>query len=140
MSLISQSLHRGALFLALIFIVTIGSASLNAQESVLKLTQIDENSIDFTLDGRLDEAVWEQVPYFDGMRVITPDTLVPASYETHTRIFYTERGICGCDELSTRRDDSGAHDFSRSPDCARWFCTDDRPYRRGPVRVRHEGQ
>ena len=93
MSRISQSLHRGVFFLALVFAVTMAGTSLNAQEPVLTLTQIDESSIDFTLDGRLDEAVWEQVPYFDGMRVITPDTLVPASYETHTRIFYTERGI-----------------------------------------------
>ena len=71
----------------------LSSSTLWAQDTAPQMTQADESSIDFVLDGKLDEAIWQQVPYFDGMRVITPDTLAEASYETHTRIFYTERGI-----------------------------------------------
>lgn len=45
------------------------------------------------LDGRLDEAVWQQVPDYDGMRVISPDNLAPGRYRTATRYFRTERGL-----------------------------------------------
>lgn len=79
---------------ALIISVFISSSPLLwAQDGVTQLSKADADTIDFVLDGKLDEAIWDQIPYFDGMRVITPDTLAPASYETHTRIFYTERGI-----------------------------------------------
>jgi len=64
-----------------------------SQEVVPQLTRMDESEVRITLDGRLDEAVWQQVAPIDGMRVITPDTLTEASLRTETRIFYTERGI-----------------------------------------------
>lgn len=64
-----------------------------AQEPVPQLTRVDESLVDIELDGRLDEAVWQQVPVIDGMRVVTPDTLADSSLRTETRIFYTERGI-----------------------------------------------
>ncbi|HLT62922.1 MAG TPA: DUF5916 domain-containing protein [Pseudohongiella sp.] len=69
--------------------------SLNAvaQETVPRLTRVDESRANIELDGRLDEAIWQQIPAMDGMRVITPDTLAEASLRTETRIFYTERGI-----------------------------------------------
>ncbi|MDO8273015.1 MAG: DUF5916 domain-containing protein [Gammaproteobacteria bacterium] len=46
-----------------------------------------------TLDGELNESVWQQVPPFDGMRVTKPDTLAEASLDTRTYIFYNERGL-----------------------------------------------
>ena len=92
MSILSQSLQNRLYSLTLLFAFNIGGTAW-AQEHLLTLTQANEDDIDFVLDGRLDEAIWKEVPYFDGMRVITPDTLAPAAYETHTRIFYTERGI-----------------------------------------------
>jgi len=69
--------------------------SLNAvaQETVPRLTRVEESRANIELDGRLDEAIWQQIPAMDGMRVITPDTLAEASLRTETRIFYTERGI-----------------------------------------------
>lgn len=45
------------------------------------------------LDGRLDEAVWQQVPGYDGMQVIDPDNLDPGRYRTTTRYLRTERGL-----------------------------------------------
>ena len=71
----------------------INSPSLFAQPSavdVIPLTRMD-NAI--ALDGFLEEAVWQNLPAYDGMRVINPDTLAPASMQTETRIFYNERGI-----------------------------------------------
>lgn len=66
----------------------------SAQDAVPQLTRVEEDRVAIELDGRLDEAIWQQVPVMDGgMRVITPDTLVDASLRTETRVFYTERGI-----------------------------------------------
>ena len=64
-----------------------------AQEIVPQLTKIDESEANIRLDGRLDEGIWQRIPIVDDMKVVIPDTLADASLETHTRIFYTERGI-----------------------------------------------
>lgn len=64
-----------------------------AQQLLPKVTQISEADNDFVLDGDLDEEVWKGLPVIDGMKVIDPDTLEDAPYETHFRMFYTERGI-----------------------------------------------
>lgn len=69
------------------------SASIHAQPSVPHLPRLDEEQIDIDVDGFLDEAVWNDLPYVDGMRVINPDTLAEVPYETHIRAFYTEQGI-----------------------------------------------
>lgn len=58
-----------------------------------QLTRIPQSEAQITLDGVLDEAVWQRVPIIDNMRVIQPDTLEAASLETHTRIFYNSRGM-----------------------------------------------
>jgi hypothetical protein len=65
----------------------------DAQELVPRMLKLEEDEANIRLDGRLDEAVWQRIPVIDGMRVISPDTLAPASLRTETRIFYTERGI-----------------------------------------------
>ena len=78
---------------AVLLLISGLSSSLQAQESFPSLTQLDEDFANISLDGRLDEAVWQNVPYIDGMRVVIPDTLAETAYETHTKIFYTERGI-----------------------------------------------
>jgi hypothetical protein len=62
------------------------------RELVLKLTEMpDDVAID--IDGRLDDAVWSQIPTFSGMGVVEPETLGPAPYDTRLRVFYTARGI-----------------------------------------------
>ncbi len=58
-----------------------------------QLTRVEEDEANIRLDGRVDEPVWERIPVVDGMRVINPDTLAEAPYETHVRMFHTERGI-----------------------------------------------
>jgi len=64
-----------------------------AASGVISLTYMQEEGLDIQLDGFLNEAVWQQVPAFDDMRIINPDTLAPAPLRTETRIFYTKRGI-----------------------------------------------
>lgn len=64
-----------------------------AQEAIPPLTRVEESAANIVLDGNLDEAVWQTLPVINDMRVTDPDTLAQPPYETHTRIFYTERGI-----------------------------------------------
>ena len=64
-----------------------------AQAQLPQLTRIDEAQANIQLDGFVDEAVWEDLPIIDNMRVISPDTLAETPYETHVRMFYTEQGI-----------------------------------------------
>ena len=79
--------------ICLSFFLAVFSASLMAQQPTPQLTRVDESAANITLDGFVDEAVWENLPVVDGMRVIDPDTLAETPYETHIRMFYTERGI-----------------------------------------------
>lgn len=73
------------------------SASSHAQSDmtipVTQMAKIEEANLQFQLDGELSESVWSQISPYDGMRVITPDTLADSSYRTETRIFYTEQGV-----------------------------------------------
>ena len=69
------------------------SLPLIAQQSLPQLTRIEEGEANIRLDGFIDEAVWDRIPVFDRMKVIEPDTLADAPYETHIRVFYTEDGI-----------------------------------------------
>ncbi len=64
-----------------------------SQERLPQLSRIDEGAANIQLDGFLDEPVWDQIPAFDGMRVINPDTLAETPYDTDIKLFYTEQGI-----------------------------------------------
>ncbi len=48
---------------------------------------------DIKIDGHVDEAVWATLPVHDNMRVIDPDSLAKPDFETHTRLFFTNRGL-----------------------------------------------
>ena len=69
------------------------AASGTAAAQMPQLIRVEEGDANIQLDGFVDEPVWERLPVVDGMRVIDPDTLAEAPYETHVRMFYTERGI-----------------------------------------------
>ena len=51
------------------------------------------DNVDIRIDGRVDEAVWAQVPAYDNMLVIDPDTMLEPTYETISRFIYTEKGL-----------------------------------------------
>ena len=52
-----------------------------------------ESSVDMRIDGRLDEAAWQDLQAHDDFRVIDPDTLEPASLPTEVVLFYTDKGL-----------------------------------------------
>tara|TARA_R110001592_G_scaffold281984_2_gene549614 strand:+ start:3922 stop:6309 length:2388 start_codon:yes stop_codon:yes gene_type:complete len=85
-------LLKGSVFLSLSLSLAHGLVA-QENDSVQTLTRIPQNEAQITLDGVLDEPAWQRVPIIDDMRVIQPDTLVPASLETHTKIFYNSRGL-----------------------------------------------
>ncbi len=60
---------------------------------VQQLSRFTEDEANIVLDGFVDEAVWQQVPVVDNMRVVDPDTMAEAPYETRVRVFHSERGI-----------------------------------------------
>ena len=71
----------------------LGFSSVVRADSTIDLPFFPHKDIAIKVDGHLHEAVWETIPAQDDMRVINPDTLVPASKPTRLRIFNTERGL-----------------------------------------------
>lgn len=71
----------------------LSTAQESSIQTVTQMARFEESNLQFELDGNLSEPVWQQVTPYDGMRVITPDTLAESAYRTETRIFYTEQGI-----------------------------------------------
>ena len=57
-----------SLFVATFWVLTL-SADTHAQPSVPQLPRLDEEQVDIDLDGFLDEAVWNDLPYVDGTRI-----------------------------------------------------------------------
>ena len=78
---------------ALALLLALGSSTSLSQSTISQLTRAEEGQAAIELDGFLDEPIWDSIAAVDGMRVINPDTLAPATYETHVKVFYTERGI-----------------------------------------------
>ena len=72
--------------------------------SAIRLQRVDDTEIGISVDGRLDEPIWEALPVLGDYRVIEPDTLAEPSYSTRLRIFYTARGIYAAFELEQPRD------------------------------------
>ena len=63
------------------------------QDVSILLPRKSSADIDITIDGRIDEAVWSQVPGYDNMLVMEPDTLEQPRYKTDVRFFYTDQGL-----------------------------------------------
>lgn len=49
--------------------------------------------VEISIDGRVDEAIWQQVPGYDSMLVIDPDTLEKPTYSTISRFISTPKGL-----------------------------------------------
>ena len=59
----------------------------------IPLTTRPHGETNITVDGVVDEAIWNQIPYYDNMRVMRPGTGEPASYPTEIRMLGTDRGL-----------------------------------------------
>ena len=59
----------------------------------LTIQTLAEADVDVVIDGKVDEALWQQFPYYDNMLVSIPALLTPAEYGTQMRLFATEKGL-----------------------------------------------
>ena len=59
----------------------------------IQIPEFAKDAVSISLDGRLDEGVWDQVPGYDNMLVMDPDTLADTRFKTDARFFYTEEGL-----------------------------------------------
>ena len=59
----------------------------------IRLLRVAHDAADITIDGRIDEPAWQDVPALNNMKVVEPDTLGDPTYRTDVRMFYTERGF-----------------------------------------------
>ncbi len=67
-----------------------------ARETVhepLTIPRYEHTEVDIRIDGRLDEAIWADIPVLDRMTVTSPDIDAPARFGTETQFVYTERGL-----------------------------------------------
>ena len=81
----------------------------------LRIQTLDHEEAGITIDGRIEEAVWRGIPYYDNMLVSIPDLGEPAKYATKLRFFATEKGLYVSSDMEqpadsiveriTRRDD-----------------------------------
>ena len=49
--------------------------------------------LEIKIDGRLDEAVWADLPAYDEFVVVEPDTLASVPHATRVKFFYTQDGL-----------------------------------------------
>ena len=63
----------------------------SSNSTVMRIARVED--ADIKIDGRVDEAIWDEIPAFDRMRVMNPDTLVKTKYPTKTRIFSDSKGL-----------------------------------------------
>ena len=51
------------------------------------------DTVDIAIDGKVDESIWQEVPGYDNMVVVEPETLDPTRFRTVARFIYTDRGL-----------------------------------------------
>ena len=59
---------------------------------VIELNRVDDKPA-ITIDGKLDEPIWSDLPAHSQTVTLQPETLAEPAYPTHTKFFYTERGL-----------------------------------------------
>ena len=64
-----------------------------ANIGIIHVPEFTEGDFEFTLDGHIDEQIWQQVPGYDEMRVLEPDTLEVPRHTTIVRYFYTDKAL-----------------------------------------------
>lgn len=62
-------------------------------DAALTIPRFTESELTFRLDGKLEDAIWSQVPAYDRMTLIKPDLGSRGRYSTQTFIFHTDRGL-----------------------------------------------
>ncbi len=70
----------------------VNAASLSSgQSGTMRIDRVED--ADIRIDGRVDEPIWSEIPAFDRMKIINPDTLEKSRYSTKIRIFSDNKGL-----------------------------------------------
>ena len=64
---------------------------LTGQSGTMRIARVE--GVNIKIDGLVDEAIWSEIPVFDRMKVINPDTLEKSRYSTKIRIFSDHKGL-----------------------------------------------
>jgi hypothetical protein len=67
-------------------------ADLRASTQAVRLARFDSNP-GISVDGRLDEPVWQALDPIGEFHVVEPDLLIPPHYATEVRLLYTPNGL-----------------------------------------------
>ena len=68
-----------------------GELRLASDGEVILVPRYD--AVDIAIDGKLDEAIWQEVASYDNMVVVEPETLGPTRFRTMAQFLYTDRGL-----------------------------------------------
>ena len=71
-------------------VVNVASLS-SGQSGTMRIARVED--ADIRIDGRVDEPIWSEIPAFDRMKIINPDTLEKSRYSTKIRIFSDNKGL-----------------------------------------------
>ncbi|SVB90573.1 uncharacterized protein METZ01_LOCUS243427, partial [marine metagenome] len=103
--IIRRMIVRQFLPASLVIAVTAVSAEISYEEVIVKdvfdgvevhninVRTIAHRDVDITIDGLVDEPVWQEIPAFDRMIVTTPDLRRPSDFPTSNRFIATEQGL-----------------------------------------------
>ena len=70
----------------------VNAASLSSgQSGTMRIARVED--ADIRIDGRVDEPIWSEIPAFDRMKIINPDTFEKSRYSTKIRIFSDNKGL-----------------------------------------------
>ena len=78
--------------LIVLFAFLTASVSL-AEPAPLTFPRLNESDVQINIDGRLDETTWQEIPFYDGMRVTSPASGDDPRFETRVYYFYTDKGL-----------------------------------------------
>jgi len=67
------------------------SSLAKSDSTAIHIARVENANI--KVDGRVDEAIWDEIPAFDRMIVSDPDTLETPTHRTKSRILYTNKGL-----------------------------------------------
>jgi len=70
----------------------------------LAMATFVDAEVGVVIDGQIDESVWQDIAYFDNMRVSIPDIGTPGKYATKMRMFATEKGMYVSADMEQPRD------------------------------------
>ena len=95
--MIRQTNRRACWYLALASVcIATPQIVLAAAEAALgagPTIHLERHEVDIEVDGRLDEPVWQDLPFHGDFYLTNPDTLARPLHETRVRLFYSSKGL-----------------------------------------------